>query len=72
MAHKLSIVEEELDETAYWLELIVEGGFLQRNKVDALHQEVNELLAMTVASRRTLARPTVGAAIENRKSKNEN
>src|SRR6266516_3514944 len=36
---KLGTVEEEADESAFWMELIIEGGFLLKNKVDALRQE---------------------------------
>ncbi|MUG98540.1 four helix bundle protein [Scytonema sp. UIC 10036] len=52
--HKLSIVEEEADETIYWLELIVESGLLPLEKVTKLKSEINEILAMTVASIKTL------------------
>ncbi len=72
MAHKLAIVEEELDESAYWMELLVESGLLPAKDVEPLMKEARELLAMTVASRRTLAQATGGGKIENRKSKIEN
>ena len=72
MSHKLAIVEEELDESAYRMEPVVESGHLSSRDADPLMKEVQELLAMTVASRRTLARPLDGAKIENRKSKIEN
>src|SRR3982074_1013925 len=48
---KLGIVEEEADESAYWMELIVEGGFLWKNEVHALRQEACELTAIMPASR---------------------
>ncbi|KYC42493.1 four helix bundle protein [Scytonema hofmannii PCC 7110] len=51
---KLSIVEEEADETIYWLDLIVESGLLSLEKVTKLKSETNEILAMTVASIKTL------------------
>jgi four helix bundle protein len=51
---KLSIAEEEADESIYWIELLVEAGAVAPNKVDALKKEANELLAMTVASIKTL------------------
>jgi len=47
---KLSIVEEEADESIYWLELLVGGAMVEPNRVEALKKEANELLAMTVAS----------------------
>ena len=51
---KLSIVEEEADESIYWIELLVDAGVLAPNRVEALKKEANELLAMTVASIKTL------------------
>jgi four helix bundle protein len=51
---KLSIVEEETDESIYWIELLVDAGVLAPNRVEALKKEANELLAMTVASIKTL------------------
>jgi len=51
---KLSIVEEEADEADYWMELSSDGGFIAANKVDPLRKEAGELLAMTVASIKTL------------------
>jgi four helix bundle protein len=56
MISKLSVVEEEADESAYWLELIGDHGLLPAQKVEALHQEAGELTAIMVASRKTLAR----------------
>jgi four helix bundle protein len=47
---KLGTVEEEADESAYWMELIVDGGLLMKNKVDALRQEAGELTAIMAAS----------------------
>jgi len=47
-------VEEEADESIYWLELLVDGAMLEPDRVEALKKEANELLAMTVASIKTL------------------
>ncbi|MCC7088273.1 MAG: four helix bundle protein [Chloroflexi bacterium] len=57
---KLSIVEEEADETAYWLEVMVESQVVTRESVSRLHREANEIVAMVVASKRTL-KARVGA-----------
>ncbi len=54
MINKLKIVEEESDETVYWLELIIEMGFLPQEKISPISKEVNEIVAMTVASIKTL------------------
>jgi four helix bundle protein len=50
--NKLKIVEEEADESLYWLELLKE---LDKNnpEIDRLLKEGNELLAITVASIKT-------------------
>ncbi len=67
---KAGIIEEETDESALWLELIAETKILPAAKVKPLLQESNELVAIFVASRKTL-RARRGK-IENRKSKIEN
>lgn len=50
---KIGIVEEEADESAYWLELLAEAGILPADKVKDLLSEANELTAIFVASGRT-------------------
>jgi four helix bundle protein len=54
MINKLKIVEEEADESMYWLELLVESGLASEHDVNPLSKEANELVAMTVASLKTL------------------
>lgn len=54
MINKLKIVEEEGDETMYWLELITEMGYLSEEKLLPLTKETNEIVAMTIASIKTL------------------
>ena len=51
---KLCIVEEEADETLYWLELIVAAELMTADRLRPLMKEVNEIVAMTVASIKTL------------------
>jgi len=51
---KLGIVEEEADESIYWLELLLEAGLVEPSNAELLKKEANELLAMTVASIKTL------------------
>ena len=51
---KLAIVEEEADESMYWLELLVESDLVAAEKVRELSKEADELVAMTVASIKTL------------------
>jgi four helix bundle protein len=52
--HKLASVEEEADETLYWLELLVEAGLIPEVKLKNLMSEVNEIVAMIVASMKTI------------------
>jgi four helix bundle protein len=47
---KLGIVEEECDETLYWLEMLSELGFVKPKRVELLHAEGTEILAMIVSS----------------------
>jgi len=54
--HKLAIVEEEADESAYWLELLVESGILPHTKLADLMRECDEITAIIVASIRTAKR----------------
>jgi four helix bundle protein len=49
----MGIVEEEADETLYWLELLVAAGKITPKKVEAMLQEANEILSITVASIKT-------------------
>jgi four helix bundle protein len=50
---KLGIVEEEADESIYWLELLVESGLVRGDLLQDLLREANEIVAMVVASIRT-------------------
>jgi len=50
---KMGIVEEEIDETMYWLELFIEIGILKAEDVEVILKEANELLAIVVASIKT-------------------
>jgi four helix bundle protein len=47
---KMGTVEEEADETGYWMELLVEAGVVKPAKLELLLREANELVAITVAS----------------------
>jgi four helix bundle protein len=67
---KLAIVEEEADETIYWLELLIESGIVSIAKVEKLLKETDEIIAMTVASIKTL-RNRNEQLQNNRRSKNE-
>lgn len=54
MISKLAIVEEEADECMYWLELLVEARYLKPEVAAPLQREASQIVAMTVASKKTL------------------
>jgi four helix bundle protein len=56
---KLSIVEEEADEALYWMELLTESSLVTPDSVRDLMKETNEILAMIVASIKTLRARTI-------------
>ena len=51
--NKLKIVEEETDETHYWLEILEESGIIQSERIELLKKEVNEILSIVVSSIKT-------------------
>jgi four helix bundle protein len=57
---KIGVVEEEADETAFWLELIVDCDIRSAKQIEPLLKEANELVAIMAASRKS--------AIGNRRS----
>ena len=46
-------MEEECDETVYWLELLADSGQIKRSRLQDLIDEGNELLKIIVASSKT-------------------
>ena len=57
---KIGMVEEEADETLFWLELIVETHLLRVTKLKPLLREADEIVSIMAASRKS--------AIANRQS----
>ncbi|MBR5440847.1 MAG: four helix bundle protein [Prevotella sp.] len=51
--NKLKMVEEELDETCHWLDIIMRSEMLSVSRLQPLHQECKELLSMVVKSVKT-------------------
>lgn len=51
--YKMGIVEEEADESLYWMELLIEAKIMESKKLESLMREADELLAITVASIKT-------------------
>lgn len=50
---KMASSLQELDETAYWLELLVEGNFVKAEKLTELQDETEQLIAIFVSSIKT-------------------
>jgi len=51
--NKLKIVEEECDESLFWMELLIENGFFKPSRLRDLLEEGNEILSIVVASAKT-------------------
>lgn len=54
--NKMKIVEEECDETIYWLEIIEESELAKVEFIAPLKKEAKEILAMIVASINTVSK----------------
>ena len=52
--NKLKIVEEETDETIYWIEIMEKSGIVSKDRVFELKKECNEILSIVVASINTV------------------
>jgi four helix bundle protein len=73
---KLGVVEEEADESAFWMEMIIEGELLKPKQVEPLLNEANELTKIMAQSRisaakalaRTTQRQATSKMISNRQS----
>ena len=59
---KLGVVEEEADESAFWLELIIEGELLKKSLVEPLWREANELVAIMTSSRKSASNSIVSVS----------
>ena len=51
--NKLRIVEEECDESLFWMELLVDNNLVKASRLRDLMKEADELLAIVVASAKT-------------------
>ena len=65
---KLGTVEEEADESAFWLELIIEGDLLAAAQIQPLLTEAMELVAIMASSKKTASSTLAKSQIANRKS----
>ena len=64
---KIGTVAEEADESAFWLEMIMDGGLLKSELVSPIHQEAEELTAIFTASGRTAKANNPQSTIRNSK-----
>ena len=53
---KLGIVEEEADESQFWLDLVIARGLADTDRVMRLREEAGQLVAIVIASIRTARR----------------
>lgn len=52
--HKISVAIKEAHESQYWLELLVEGGYIEQSYFTSLYELSDELIRMMTASILTL------------------
>jgi four helix bundle protein len=62
--NKLKMVEEELDETMYWLELCIESGLIKESLLKDLMTENHELLKIIISSINTMKKK-LNSNVEN-------
>jgi four helix bundle protein len=53
---KMGIVEEECDESLFWIEALIELGLITEPRTSELQREANEILAVTISSIKTARR----------------
>jgi four helix bundle protein len=61
---KLGTMEEEADESAFWLELLIDAGLMSESEIRPLLNEASEIVAIMASSKKTAAK----SQIANRKS----
>ncbi|HWZ02554.1 MAG TPA: four helix bundle protein [Mucilaginibacter sp.] len=53
---KLSTVVEEADESAFWMEILIEAEIVKPNELQYLNDEANQILKIAAASRKTVSK----------------
>jgi four helix bundle protein len=53
---KLSIVVEEADESAFWMEILIEAEIVKPSELNYLNDEANQILKIAAASRKTVSK----------------
>jgi len=64
---KITIVEEECDESLFWLELIADSNLLKKERLSDLMKEADELTAIFTASGKTARQAKSNSSILNKK-----
>jgi four helix bundle protein len=49
----MGVVEEECDESLYWMEMLTDAGIIRQDRLADLMKEGGEILSLVVASRKT-------------------
>ena len=67
---KMGIVEEEADETIYWMELLIDADIVKRHRIAELLDEADQILSIVISSIKTAKgiRGNPQSAISNQKS----
>lgn len=67
---KMGIVEEEADETIYWMELLIDADIVKRHRIAELLDEANQILSIVISSIKTAKgiRRNPQSAISSQKS----
>ncbi len=64
---KITIVEEEADESLYWLEIIKDSGLIKPERLQEIMKEADELVAIFTSSGKTAKMNNPKSAIRNPK-----
>ena len=64
---KITVIEEECDETLFWLELMLESGLVKKERLEPLIKEADELTAIFTASGKTARQNNPKSSIRNPK-----
>jgi four helix bundle protein len=51
---KITIVEEEADESLFWLEMVLESGMISKKHLEDLVKEADELTAIFTSTGKTM------------------
>jgi len=72
--NKLAIVEEEADESLYWIDLLIASEIVPEKRLSSLAEEIKAIVRMTVSSIRTLRSrgELMSSGSSNPKSKTQN